>query len=162
MNNQETFELFTEILLKSCSVIEPAYFSFPQSGTDTIYRERVYAYELYHLLRVEISKYRDLDGVALNGEVDKSGRRDFSGEKPDMLLHCPGNMERNIAIVEIKRANGAGFDDAINNLKKFTSEYKYVGGIFLIFGGTPRIELNLPDKCILVVHELAGALAKVI
>ncbi len=68
------------------------------------YRERVYAYELYHQLR---SRWRDDWPYSLGGEIDKRGHAVVRGgyldnAKPDLLVHVPGDMGHNLVVVEIK------------------------------------------------------------
>jgi hypothetical protein len=61
-------EWFTGILHEATARIAPEYFLLPVYGGPSVYRERVYCYELYHQIRLlwpGDCPYR------LNGEVDK-------------------------------------------------------------------------------------------
>ena len=59
---------FTGILREATARVAPDYFLLPVHGAPSVYRERVYCYELYHQMRLlwpGDCPYR------LNGEVDK-------------------------------------------------------------------------------------------
>jgi hypothetical protein len=102
-----------------------------------IYRERVYCYELYHQLRsilpCELS-------YVLAGEVDKKGHpiihETIGPYKPDFIVHRPGDMRRNLAVVEVKPANTslAEFKEDLNHLRQFLDEARYFGAISLVYG----------------------------
>jgi hypothetical protein len=101
-------EDFDHRLADATRRIAPEYFCLPIDGGDPVYRERVYSYELYHQLRAdwpapELCLYR------VNGEVDKQGHiamqnLGIRGQKPDLLIHQPGNMGGNHIVIEIKAA----------------------------------------------------------
>jgi hypothetical protein len=93
------------ILRKATANIGEMYFHLHIDGGDApIFRERVYCYELYHQMRLlwpKTTKY------FLNGEVDKSAHPilieiDADNAKPDFLVHTPGFMDGNFAIIEVK------------------------------------------------------------
>src|SRR5689334_16425882 len=105
---EQEFALFERKLAEACGRIGPEYFQLPVADADSVYRERVYCYELYHQLR---SEWGDLP-FSLSGEVDKARHPYFRGgpysrSKPDLLVHQPGNMEGNLACVEVKPCTGA-------------------------------------------------------
>jgi len=156
MTNKESFAAFSEILVAACAQIGPEFFALNQANKESKYRERVYAYELYHILRSNLRLRPELKGLVLNGEVDKAGRKDFSDEKPDLLFHSPGSMDSNIAIVEIKTCFGSKIDEAVDNLAKFTTNYGYFGGVLLVFGGQLKKRPITPDRCHLIYHLKAG------
>ena len=86
-----------------------------------MYRERVYAYELYHQLRVRWPAWPYL----LGGEIDKEGHPLIRGGllhgvKPDMVVHIPGGMDNNLAVLEVKPAT-ARTARAVQDLKKLTA-----------------------------------------
>src|SRR5689334_19126753 len=94
----------TALLADATASIRPEYFNLPIHGGSPVYRERVYCYELYHQLRL---KWPDNCPLMLNGEVDKTAHPILSGlgasyAKPDLLVHGPGDMSRNYAIIEVK------------------------------------------------------------
>ena len=154
--NENLSQKFLNLVSEACAEIGEQYFALSQSNQQSRYRERVYAYELYHILRGKLENDVEFEGLSLNGEVDKAGRLDFSNEKPDLLLHYPGTMDRNIAIMEIKRCNGVGFQQAVENLETFTTKYGYAGGIFLIFGDQKFSQPAMPKRCRLIWHCRPG------
>jgi hypothetical protein len=121
--------------------IAPEYFQLPVAGADASYRERVYAYELYHQLRLiwGDSQY------SLSGEVDKTGNPFFRGgpyarSKPDLLVHIPGLMTANLLALEIK-AHGNGRRGWLADLRKltwFVDRAQYAAGYFLVYGAKSR------------------------
>jgi hypothetical protein len=105
----EDVELFFTLLSTATAAISPAYFLLPVADGEggeplVLYRERVYAYELYHQLR---SIWPDNWQYSLAGEIDKRGHPIVRGEyldnsKPDLLVHVPGRMDGNLVVLEIK------------------------------------------------------------
>src|SRR5689334_4096228 len=94
----------TEILADATAHVGPEYFRLPIDGGGPLYRERVYCYELYHQMRLRWPLHGPF---MLNGEVDKSAHPILSTlgasyAKPDLLVHGPGHMSRNYAIIEVK------------------------------------------------------------
>jgi hypothetical protein len=128
-------EGFTELLQRATAAVSAEYFLLPVHGADSIYRERVYCYELYHQLRClwpEGSPWR------LNGEVDKAGHPYFRGQralKPDFIVHQPGTGH-NFAVAEVK-ADDASRDAIakdLESLTRFADEFGYQRAIYLIYG----------------------------
>jgi len=79
----------------------------PVAGQEaSVYRERVYCYELYHRWRC---RWDDTLGYSLSGEIDKGGHRLIrSDAKPDFLVHVPGrDPAQNLLVVEVKPRNGS-------------------------------------------------------
>ena len=98
------FKQFIECLEKAGSRMDRHYFQLEVAGSEeSIYRERVYCYELYHQLRCAIG---DSFGYKLDGEVDKAGhpiiRQDLGPKKPDFIVHVPREMNRNLVVIEVK------------------------------------------------------------
>ncbi len=91
----------TRIIQRATAAIGLEYFTLPIYGSEPVYRERVYCYELYHQMRV-----RWPPGTPLfpNGEVDKQ-KHPYFGDgkypKPDLLVHVPG-QGTNHAAIEVK------------------------------------------------------------
>ena len=125
------------LLSAATSAIAAQYFLLPlASGTDrplTRYRERVYAYELYHQLR---SNWPKDWPFSLAGEVDKSGHPLIRGgaldrAKPDLLIHVPGDMNHNLVALEIKasatysRQRAVEYRRGIKKLMAFRSKAGY-------------------------------------
>ena len=140
-------EHLLEMIDVATSRVTAEYFQLPVADADAVYRERVYCYELYHQLR---SRW---DGFpfSLGGEIDKSGNPHFrngpyAGAEPDLLVHEPGNMDRNLAVVEVKSANVGlgGIRDDLRKLTWFCENARYFTGIFLMYGeaGDPAVALQ--------------------
>jgi len=127
----------TELTIKATEGISGSYFNLNIDGGDSVYRERVYCYELYHQLRLRWpeSKYY------LNGEVDKAAhlileKLGANRVKPDLLVHKPGYMEGNHAIIEVKseKAQRIGIKKDIESLSLFINKVNYKRAIYLLFG----------------------------
>jgi len=140
----EEFQTFLSMLEVATSRIAGAYFQLPVSGADSMYRERVYCYELYHQLRRISGDFP----FSFGGEVDKTGHPHFEDgqyarSKPDLLVHEPGSMNRNLAVVEVKRAdaNRGAMGRDLGKLAWFCDRAAYFGGVFLVYGeaGPPDV-----------------------
>lgn len=132
-------EELDDIIHGATAAIGGLYFQLPIDGGDPVFRERVYCYELYHQLRV---RWPDPCPYVLNGEVDKRAHpmlRLVNAEFtiPDLLIHTPGDMQRNHAIVEVKPANGqiAGIRKDLETLSLFRRQVGYQRAIYLFYGG---------------------------
>jgi hypothetical protein len=141
-------EELTVIMKKATAAIEPGYFQLSIHGGTPVYRERVYCYELYHQMRLlwphDCTFY-------LNGEVDKAAhpilmQLNADGYKPDFLVHQPGNMAGNHAVMEVKSARSApgGFVKDLKTLALFRSAVDYQRAIYLIYGN--EIDDRLVDR----------------
>jgi len=125
-------EKFETILREATKAIKCEYFSLPVSGTDPVYRERVYCYELYHQMRCRWPE----NGYLLNGEIDKCVHPKIRGNyKPDFLIHKPGS-DHNYAIIEVKSSRGIKECDISKDIKKLCYFIKkgYQKAIYLIYG----------------------------
>lgn len=143
---------FLDLLLRATAALDNPYFALPIDGQDLpVYRERVYAYELYHQLR---SIWPDQWHFVLNGEVDKQGHPLIRGNfvqdtKPDLLVHRPGHMDGNLVILEIKPVS-ASADDIADDLRKLTAFCKSAGyklGVLLLFGHEGTGATAVWSKC---------------
>lgn len=103
-DSKSELQVFLTGLDTACEQISKDYFYFPvYSEKGTIYRERVYCYELYHQLRLALRrgfKY------VLSGEVDKRMHPVLSKEGedhviPDFLVHVPATM-KNLLVWKLK------------------------------------------------------------
>lgn len=119
------------------------YFELAVADGDALYRERVYCYELYHQLRCLWEEFP----FSLGGEVDKAGHsffRDgpYARAKPDFLVHCPGQMRQNLAIVEVKRVTvrDGYLRDDFRKLSWFCLHAQYFKGILLVYGNGGDVE----------------------
>jgi hypothetical protein len=132
---------FLEIVLEASSKIPARYILFDVADRETeIYRERVYAYELYHQMRSLLDEEDAFAGSGhlLCGEIDKSGHPIIRKCIPDLVFHVPGKMAdpANVAIVEIKSINGSpdGIKKDIETLTYFLSSAGYESAIHLVYG----------------------------
>jgi hypothetical protein len=146
-------ERFLDIMCTATERIAPIYVQLPTADRDeAIYRERVYTYELYHQMRNLLDADEELREYLFSGELDKSGHAIMrvptaDNEKgwrsciPDFVLHSPGRMESNIAVIEVKPANGdpAGIVKDIETLSYFVGDQvAYRVGVELVYGGETR------------------------
>ena len=139
----------------------PAYFRLNIAGGDPIYRERVYCYELYHQMRVH---WPADTPYYLNGEVDKAAHPILMGLgagliKPDLLVHQPGYMGGNHAVIEVKHsdADAAGFKKDLESLSLFINKVNYQRAILLIYGDEANNEMGKRiDRIAAAVDNLAS------
>jgi hypothetical protein len=128
----------SRIIAHATQAIEPSYFRIDIDGGDPVYRERVYCYELYHQMRMlwpaNCSYY-------LNGELDKAAHPIFTKlgvrpSKPDLLVHTPGYMTGNHAVIEVKFAgtSNRNIRKDIKTLSTFMNRAGYERAIYLIYG----------------------------
>ncbi len=124
--------------MKATQLIDTHYFKIDVSGSDEqIFRERVYCYELYHHLR---NILRDDFPYKLDGELDKIGHpmlQDLIGaKKPDLVVHIPGIMDRNLVVIEVKPISTRidRFGDDLTTLHLFSNRARYFKAIMLIYG----------------------------
>jgi hypothetical protein len=156
--------MLSNLLASATAEIGHEYFRLPIDGGGPVYRERVYCYELYHQMR---RRWPDDGPFRLNGEVDKAAhpvlsRLDASYAKPDLLVHGPGDMGRNHAIIEVKsqKATAEGIEKDIRTLSLFRRRVGYERAIYLIYGHgnlerifngsiawQPRSRSSQPLKC---------------
>lgn len=128
----------TNILINATQMIERQYFHLKIDGGDPVYRERVYCYELYHQMR---SIWPTDTEYYLNGEIDKVAhpilkRLRTACIKPDLLIHKPGYMSGNYAIIEVKTKNASnqGIKKDLESLSIFINQVYYKRAIYLIYG----------------------------
>ncbi len=135
------------LLAEASATIAREYFLLPvaaAAGGQPLeqYRERVYAYELYHQLRAHWPQDWP---YSLAGEIDKAGHPVVRGgyldrAKPDLLVHVPGTMDRNLLVIEIKALrpgnNPAEQQLMTRDMQKLVAfrEVGYFGAVFLVFG----------------------------
>ncbi len=140
----------TDILTSATAAIGAEFFKLPIDGGDPVFRERVYCYELYHQMRL-LWPPKERCPHVLNGEVDKQGhpilnRRGFKGQKPDFLVHGPGDMGLNHAVIEVKPSNGRAIRMVLRSLTLFLNRASYERAIYLIYG--ERADENLAARII--------------
>lgn len=131
---------FDAIISEATAAIAEKYFMLPIYGGPPVYRERVYCYELYHQMR---NRWPDEQATSytLNGEVDKCAHVELeklgvNGQKPDLLVHGPGDMGKNFAIIEVKHvaATPEGLRKDLRSLTIFRDQVGYQRAIYLIYG----------------------------
>jgi len=131
----------TRLLEDATRHVPKEYFQLPVVGSEnTIYRERVYCYELYHRIRC---LWPDDTSSSLCGEVDKSGHplirgNNLDNTKPDFLVHVPGQMDKNELVMEVKPINvkRGGFKKDLQSLTAYRRLANYGRAILLVYGGT--------------------------
>jgi hypothetical protein len=139
----------SEILEAATAAVDWPYFQLNIDGGDPVFRERVYCYELYHQIR---NRWPDTTKYIINGEIDKRAhpilkKLGADHAKPDLLVHTPGAMSGNYAIIEVKHSlTTAGVRKDLQTLDLFVREVGYQRAIYLIYGpeasidGVARIE----------------------
>ncbi|ODT32231.1 MAG: hypothetical protein ABS35_02540 [Kaistia sp. SCN 65-12] len=134
-------EELDDILGQATAAIHPTYFLLPVAGRLPALRERVYCYELYHQMRV---RWPPNAALSLSGEIDKRGHEVLAARGarlaiPDLLVHSPGNMDNNHAILEVKSiaASRLGIRKDLGTLSEFQNLGGYNRGIYLFYGGAP-------------------------
>ena len=131
-------EELTEILQAATAAIPEGYFRLRIDGGDPIYRERVYCYELYHQMRL---LWPADTPFYLNGEIDKAAHPILTDlgaafAKPDLLVHQPGYMTGNHAVIEVKpdTAKTDGIRADLDKLSLFVGTVGYQRAIYLVYG----------------------------
>ena len=128
---------FTEILQSATASIEGSYFLLRIDGGSPIPRERIYCYELYHQMRL---RWPIRSPYILNGELDKRAHpilRDLGIDNvtPDFLVHTPGSMDGNFAVIEVKNTiSPRGVQKDLDTLDRFVRKAGYKRAIYLLYG----------------------------
>jgi hypothetical protein len=128
----------SDVLADATRSIEAEYFHLSIDGGGPVYRERVYCYELYHQMR---NHWPRGCPFYLNGEIDKAAHPKLANlgadhAKPDLLVHQPGYMRGNHAIIEVKspRATIPEIRKDLNTLSIFVNRVGYQRAIYLHYG----------------------------
>lgn len=147
----------TDIIRGATASIQRGYFHLLIDGGDPVYRERVYCYELYHQMRL---LWPEATEFYLNGEIDKSAHpilRKLGADliKPDLLVHRPGYMSGNHAVIEVKssEASRQGIKKDLQNLALFRDRVGYQRAIYLIYGHQAT---QVVERVLRVTEELGG------
>ncbi len=144
---------FTSILQNATSAIGSMYFHVNIDGGNPIFRERVYCYELYHQMR---KQWPENSTYFLNGELDKRAHpilKELGADNlmPDLLIHTPGNMTGNYAVIEVKHSmSKKGVFKDLATFDILIRKVEYRRAIYLIYGNDANM-LNL-DK----IRNIAG------
>jgi hypothetical protein len=168
MRGQDDYwSIFRQTLSDGIKAISPEYFLLDRYDAPSVWRERVYCYELYHQLRNRLPRGFP---YALHGEIDKRGHenicRYFPHRKPnpDFVLHDPGT-QTNLVVLEVKRGDSRPkkIRDDIDKLRVFTELVEYEHGILLFFGPQGHWDLRAVNEKVQVLwHEKAGLPLRVI
>jgi hypothetical protein len=143
----------TQILRNATRAIEAGYFHLNIDGGDPIYRERVYCYELYHQMRCLWPPKAECP-FYLSGEIDKAAHPILTelgaaGAKPDLLVHRPGYMDGNHAVIEVKHCDcrREGIEKDLSTLTIFINRVRYRRAIYLIYGdqADDRLEKRIAE-----------------
>jgi len=121
-----------------------------RNGNFHRYCERVFCYEFYHQLRLQVDSERSnnnrnfLAGAVLQAEVEKMnilrliekfGLKALSGEyTPDLLMHSPGNADRHPFVLEVKcddRLSASKIFNDLLKLSEFITKFRYQRGLFI-------------------------------
>ncbi len=138
---ENDFKHFIKCLSEACRKIDRHYFQLDVAGSmDSVFRERVYCYELYHQLRCVLG---DSFPYKLDGEVDKAGhpiiRKTLGRKKPDFIVHVPSGMQKNLVVIEVKpitvKDRPQKLKKDLETLRGFLNlEDGYYRAIMLIYG----------------------------
>lgn len=148
-------EELSKILTDATEHVASEYFLVPIDGGNPVQRERVYCYELYHQMRCRWAN----DDFVLNGELDKGGhpklKQMLGALKPDFLVHRPGSMGGNYAVIEVKPAipSKKALRKDVKSIARLIREAKYQRGIYLIYGGANDDQLR--ERVSLAIGECA-------
>ena len=149
----------TSIIKGATAGIGRDYFLLRIDGGDSIYRERIYCYELYHQMRL---RWPDNTKFYINGEIDKAAHpilRKLGADyaKPDLLIHKPGYMKGNHAIIEVKSAgaNTKGIRKDLTTLSLYRSKVGYQRAIYLVYGYEANVAAERIIRMANESHKLA-------
>lgn len=133
-----------DLIHQATNKISDDFFTTLSVGNKKRWLERPYAYEFYHQMRK--CWPRDCC-LIISGEVSKAGLPDFenldTGKPiPDFLIHRPGTMDDNYAIIEVKsqKADKKRIYRDVKKLLTFKYKIRYRRMIYLFFGK------KLPEK----------------
>jgi hypothetical protein len=120
-----------------------------EKGNFERFGERVFCYELYHQLRLEINEFKNdnsnlLRNAMLQAEVRKPMILDLlqmmnlhpygNDIIPDFLLHSPGNSENHIFAIEVKCTDNfkqSAFEEDLKKLNHLITGFGYMYGYFI-------------------------------
>lgn len=139
--------LFGDLLGRAAKKVAAEYLLLPQHvpngvGRQSAYLERVYCYELYHQMRLQMEDVTNGEltaavatGWRVNGEVDKRSSYIGSQRTPDFIWHIP-KTGVNGHILEVKRSTAemANVMLDVEKLASFQREASYQHASLLIVG----------------------------
>lgn len=160
---KEDFALFNSAMERAALAVDQLYFLVPRVNSESVYRERVYCYELYHQLRIELKKLKFSNAYSLNGELDKAGTNGLGDKKPDFVFHQLGDDHHNLLTMEVKSSLNkiADFRKDIEKLQFFQKNKDYFGGVMLIYGDVgvhiqQEILGTLTNNILCYIHRASG------
>lgn len=141
--------------------------------------ERVYCYELYHLIRVKMHLYERQNGrlneVFLHSELVKRiiTRADAEfyevwplNERriPDFLFHSPGDFNNQIATIEVKAVHlhQKEFYEDLRKLTDMINNYQYQLGIFHCINNSKERIVELLGKDLDFIGNFNGNIILII
>jgi hypothetical protein len=103
-NKEQAIYRFKNALLR----VAPDYFCVELPDGSHAYQERIFAYELYHQVRLQFTEHWYVNGEFRKGLslVPRVDRRDWV--IPDLVIHQPATTENNLVVVEIKSSRICG------------------------------------------------------
>src|SRR5882724_7762158 len=154
----DALKQLTDILIDATAALHADYFQLPVAGSENPqYRERVYCYELYHLMR---ANWPSDFPFSLAGEIDKSGHLLIRGNgldyaKPDFIVHVPGDMHFNLLVVEVKAytLNRQKIQKDLRKLTAFRRHADYHAAYYLFYGVAPENGDALTALCRDIAHN---------
>jgi hypothetical protein len=132
---------FNALFITAVAAVDEDYIRVPVADSAAVIRERAFAYELYHQLRLRCVA----TGYTLTGELEKASHSDMTDPKvkrlaPDLLLHIPGNRSGNFMAIEIKggRPRPDRLRKDLNSLSFLRDRFGYDRLLYLIYGVTEQ------------------------
>ncbi|KQY03688.1 hypothetical protein ASE23_12885 [Rhizobium sp. Root73] len=131
-----------DIIRSATRDIAPDYFHLPVAEREPALYERAYCYELYHQIR---RRWPADTNLVITGEIPKHSHEIIKEQLdtsvvPDFLIHVPGSMGHNHAIIEVKsaRATRSGIRKDLATLDQFCAKVGYARAIYLFYGGVDQ------------------------
>lgn len=130
---------FDALFAAAVAAVADEYIRVPVADSAPVVRERAFAYELYHQLRMSCAA----TGYTLTGELEKATHADLLDAAverlaPDLLLHTPGARRGNFVAIEIKggRPRASGFRKDLTSLCLLRDRFRYRRLMYLVYGVT--------------------------
>jgi len=98
--------------------VAPDYFCVKLPDGSQAFQERIFAYELYHQLRLQFKENWYVNGEFCKGLslVPRVNRTNWI--IPDLVIHQPATIENNLVAVEIKSSQNLAPKDLLADLQK--------------------------------------------
>jgi hypothetical protein len=106
-------------LQKAILAVAPSYFRVEMPDGNSQYGERIFAYELYHQMRIHFpSEHGKLHGEYRKGLRHVPELEDHRTYIPDLILHQSGTIDSNLLAIEIKTSAKLNIADLLDDIKK--------------------------------------------